>query len=153
MAVPFGENGGFAGTTFFLFVPTSASDTGASFISIFDPSNFNDTVDGSSYSWRSEDIVPGRVPTVRRIILIYTDLGSATITATITGTNDNGNIVTASAQFNIGTSAASGAILTKFIDLTLTAFRPQLSISRAAGGGPVSIVEAVLIGEVEEAVL
>jgi hypothetical protein len=150
MATPFGENGGFAGTTFFLFVPCIATGTGASFISIFDPSNFDDPEDGSSYSWRAEDIIVGRYPVVRRVILVYTDLGVAKLTVSITGTNDQGNIVTARQSVTIGTSGASGALLTAFVDISLTCFRPQLSVSRAAGGGPLSIVSASLIGEYEE---
>lgn len=153
MAAPFGENGGFAGSTFFLFVPTSASDTGASFISIFDPSNFDDPDDPSSYSWRSEDLVVARVHTVRRVALVYTDLGVATITVTVTGTDDNGSVVTTAQKVKIGTPGASGNQLTILVDLQLAAYRPQLSVSRVAGGGPVSIVSASLIGEVDNSSL
>lgn len=150
MAVPFSENGGFAATTFFLFVPAQAADTGAPYVGIFDTTNFDDSDDPSTYSWRSEDIIVGRFPVVRRVILVYRDLGPATITVTVTGTDDNNSIVAASQKVKIGTSGATGVLLTIYVDLQLAAFRPQLSVSRAAGAGPVSIVSATLIGEVED---
>jgi hypothetical protein len=146
---PFSENGGFAATAFFLFVPTTTT-AGQSFISIYDPSNFDDPDDASSYSWRAEDIEVARVPTIHRVILVYRDLGLATITVTVSGVNDNGATVTASKLTKIGSAAASNNLMTAFVDLTVSAFRPQLSISRAAGAGPVSIVSATMVGEVEE---
>src|SRR6266404_5193402 len=144
--IPFSENGGFAGTTFFLFVPTQNSGTGASFVSVFDPSSFDDSDDASSYSYKAEDVIVGRVPTVRRVVLVYRDLGIATITVTISGVNDSDNAVSVSATTKIGTSGATGKQLTEFVDVTATCFRPQLTISRAAGAGPVSIVSASMIG-------
>jgi hypothetical protein len=150
MAVPFSENGGFLATTFFIFCPTQASDSGASYIGIFDPSSFDDPNNGSSYSYKIEDVIVGRVPTVRRVILVYKDLGPATITVQLSGTNDNNNIVTASVKAKLGTTGATGALLTAFADVTLTAFRPQLTLSRAAGGGPLSIISATLVGEIED---
>ncbi len=152
MAAPFSENGGFAATTFFMFVP-SISSTGQCFISIFDPTSFDDPDDAASYSWRAEDIAIDRVPTVRRVILQYRDLGLATITVTVSGVNDTGNAVSSSSVVKLGTSGASGLIMTAFVDLTMTGYRPQLSISRAAGAGPVSIVAATMVGEVEDVTL
>lgn len=148
--VPFSENGGFSATTFFMFMPATFLSNGAPFIAIFDPSDFNDDNDASSYSWRVEDVVVGRIPVVRRVVLVYTDLGNATITVTLSGTNDSNNKVTASRKISIGTDGKSGELLTKFVDISLTAFRPQLTISREANAGPVSIISATLIGEVEE---
>ncbi len=153
MAVPFSENGGFNATTFFLFMPTIASDTGRPTISIFDPSSFDDPDDAASYSWKAEDIVIGRVPIVRRALLVYTDLGLATITVTVTGTDDNNKQISSSKVIQIGTIAATGLQMTKLVDVTLACFRPQLSITRVAGAGPISIVSASLIGEYEEVTL
>lgn len=153
MSVPFSENGGFLATTFFLFVPAVRFDTGDPYIGIFDTTDFDDPNAASSYSWRAEDIAVARVPTVRRVILVYTDLGVAKITVTLSGTNDLNNVISASQTVTIGTSGASGAQLTAFVDVALTAFRPQLTISRAAGGGPLSIVSATLTGEVEKSTL
>jgi len=152
MAVPFSENGGFAATMFYLFVP-AISSTGAPYIAVWDTTSFNDSDDPSTYSYRSEDIIVGRVPTVRRIILVVTDLGPATLTITVSGTNDKGNAISSSAVQKIGTTGATNAQLTYFIDLVFTGFRPQLSYSRAANAGPVSIVSATMIGEVEEVTL
>lgn len=116
----------------------------------FDMTNFNDATTGSSLAFRVEDIEPNRVPTVRRVILDYIDLGAANIIVTVTGTNDNGATVSSASVPVLLGGAADGQMKTKFVDLTLTAFRPQLSWTRAANAGPLSMVRAVMIGESEQ---
>ncbi len=153
MTVPFSENGGFAATNFYLFVPTQDAALSQSYIGIFDPTSFDDPVDGTSYAYRQEDVMPARVPTVRRVVLTYRDLGVAHITVTVQGINDNGNTVVSSVPKTIGTKAATGLLMTAFCDVQLTAFRPQIVVSRPAGGGPLSIVRATMVGEVEEVTL
>lgn len=152
MPVPSTENGGFYASSLFLFVPVQAF-SGAIYVGVYNYANFNDPNDGSSYSYRQEDIAVGRVPTVRRVVLVYRDLGIAKITIQLSGVNDNGQLVTASAPFTIGTAAASTNNLTLLADVTLTAYRPQLTISRAANAGPVSIISATIVGEVEQVTL
>lgn len=151
--VPFSENGGFAATNSFLFIPTQSSDQGSIYVGIFDITDFDDDQDGSTYFYRAEDIAPGRVPTVRRVLLLYRDLGIATLTVILRGTNDDGSLITVTKTEKIGTTNATGLILQRFVDITLTASRPQLGYSRAPNGGPVSIISATIFGEVEEASL
>lgn len=150
VALPFGENGGVLGTTWFLFVPTQDSYSRRCYIATYDIGSFDDDVDASRYSYRAEDILKNRVPTVNRVILNYRDLGPAKLTVTITGTNDNGEVVSNSVETKLGNTIPTGAILTKFVDIQLTAFRPQLSLLRKAGGGPVCITGATMRGEVED---
>jgi len=128
----------------------TATGTG---IGAFVTSNFNDPIQGSSYAYRIEDVDINRYPTVRRVILTYRDLGKATITVTLTGTNDNAQIVSNSVTIFIGNTVPTNTLITRLVDLTLSAFRPQLSISRAANGGPVSITRATILGESEEVTL
>jgi hypothetical protein len=148
MSVPFSENGGFASSTFYLFVPVQSG--GNVYVGIFDPSNFNDPNDGSYYFYRMEDVQSGRVPVVRRIVVQYRDIGQATITVTVQGTNDNGNAVSSSITLSIGSAAATGLIRTTFADVQIACFHPQLSFSSVAGSGPYSIVSMTMIGEVED---
>jgi hypothetical protein len=153
MTIPFGENGGFTASTFYLMVPVQTSDLGLVYVGIFDVTSFNDPVDSSFYAYRMEDVVTCRVPTVRRVLLVYRDLGLATLTVSISGTDDNNNAVVGTVNVQIGTIAASGAQLTKLIDITVSAFRPQLAWSRAAGGGPISIISATMVGTAEDVTL
>lgn len=150
VAIPFNENGGFLATNFFLMLPLQDMTNGAVGVAIFNTGSFDDANDASSYSYKIEDIVPGRVPTVRRVIVNYRDLGPATLLVTLTGTNDNAQQISVSASKSIGTAAATGDQFVTFVDIELTAFQPQLTIGRAAGGGPISIISATIIGEVEE---
>jgi hypothetical protein len=151
--VPFSENGGFAATAFVMFVPVQASTGGGGYISTFSPVSYDDANDASSYSYRQEDIIPNRVPTVRRIAITYRNIGLATRTITVTAINDAGATVTATQTQQIGDTTADSTLRTIFYDLVVTGFRPQLTISRAAGGGPISIIRASMIGEVENASL
>jgi VCBS repeat-containing protein len=151
MTAPFGENGGFAATQYVLFVPAQLNSGGPAFIGTFSADNYNDTFDGSSYSYRVEDVVVGAYPTVRRLFVVYKDVGQATITFTVTGTNDNAQVVSNSQTQVIGNTNPTNALMGIFFDIQLAAYMPQVSWSRAAGAGPVCIVSVTLIGEVEEA--
>lgn len=153
MAVPFSENGGFLATDSFLFVPTASADFSQFYIGFFDVTSFDDANDGSFYAYRVEDVDVCRVPTVRRVLLVYRDVGVGTITVSVRGVNDNDAIVSVSSKQVLGTKAATGALLTQLVDLTLTCFRPQITISRDAGAGPISIISATMVGTVEEVTL
>jgi len=120
-----------------------------SLLAYFDSTTFNDPIDGSTYIYRAEDIVMSRVPTVRRVTLTYLDLGVATLAITITGANDLGALVTNTVTITIGNTIPTGLLLTAFADIVITCFRPQLSIFRAASGGPVQITAALISGTVE----
>lgn len=150
VAVPFLENGGFSATSYFLFVPTELVAGGNSFIGAFSASNYNDINASSSYSYRMEDVMSGRVPTVRRVIVVYRNLGVATLTVTISGTDDNGAPQSVSATNTIGNVLADNTLATSFFDVQLSVFRPQITLFRPANGGPVSIISTRMIGEVEE---
>ena len=148
--IPFGENGGVFGSTWFLFVPVEDTVTGNCFIGIFDTTSADDQRDGSSYAFRAEDVKYDRVPTVNRIILTYRDLGLATLGLTLRGVNDNGAVVMQTYTVSLGTTAASGVLLTRFVDVQLSAFRPQLILTRIAGSGPIDITHVTIRGEVED---
>lgn len=150
--VPFLENGGFAATAYFLFVPAQGVG-GNSFIGVFASTNFNDGTDGSTYFYRQEEVIVGRVHHVRRIILVYRDLGIATITVGVQGPDDNNVVQVASKTIQLGTAAASGNLLTAFVDISIACFRPQAFISRAANAGPVSNISLTLIGEADDSSL
>jgi hypothetical protein len=148
--LPIGENGGVVANTWFLFDPTQNIASGLSYLGFYDTASFDDQLDGSSYSYRVEDIISHRVPTVNRLVLTYRDLGLATVTWTVTGTNDLLQVVSASVTVQLGNKIPTNALLTKFVDISLTAFRPQLSWSRQPNGGPLSLVAVEMRGEVEE---
>lgn len=118
-------------------------------LNYFNENNFNDTSDTGSYVFKAEDIIADRVPTIRRVILTYIDLGVAMLQFTITGANDNGVIVTQTTTKSIGTVAATGLLLTAFVDMAISCFRPQLTINRAANGGPIQISTVLMTGQVE----
>ena len=133
-------------------IPVNNVMTGAILLAYYDTTNFNDATDSSTYIFRAEDIIAERVPTIRRVILTYIDLGVVTIGVTLTGSNDNSAVVTASTTVSLGNATPTGALLTKFIDLELTAFRPQLTITRAFNAGPLQISTVMATGTIERQV-
>lgn len=115
----------------------------------FNVSDFNDDLKPSSYFWKVEDVLPGRTPTCRRVIVSYTDLGEVTATFTLSGTNDLGQVVSESEEVTLGNTVPTGKMLTKLLGLTLTAQNLQLSVLREEDDGPLSIVKVRLEGTVE----
>jgi hypothetical protein len=118
-------------------------------LAYFDETNFNDILDARTYIFKAQDILADRVPTTRRVVITYVDLGVATVRATITGVNDQGVLVTASAVVTLGTAGATRRLMTAFFDLAATCFRPQLTISQVANGGPFQLSTAMLTGQIE----
>ena len=119
----------------------------------FDTSSGNDPNDGSVLVFKMEDLNPFRVPTMRRVMIAYYDLGAVTLTVTITSVDDNGNNISTSQQVTIGTLpplTPTGILRTAFVDIAVTGFRPQLSFTRAANAGQVMISQVMEIGVVED---
>ena len=158
--VPVSNGGVFAQTQIAIFpcfnVPSNRTEYHA-----FDVTQgFNDPYAASDYSWRVEQ--PGaqqgstgifRQATVRRIILTFRDLGQVTATFTITGANDNQDVVSQSTSLGFGSKAPTLRLFTIPINFQITCLLPQLSVHRDANAGPLSIVQVVMVGEVEEVTL
>jgi hypothetical protein len=123
----------------------------------FDPAGgFNDPLASSFYSFKVEDVIQGRTPTISRVIVTYRDLGPVTAVFTLTGTTDgqqvagglNGNGSMQTVQ--MGNQLATGKLMTIVIGITLTAQNLQLTVTRAAGAGPLSIAKVLMCGHVED---
>jgi len=121
-------------------------------LAYYDETTLNDANDGRQYIFRAEDIIADRVPTVRRVIITYVDLGVAMVTATINGVDDDGTLVTAASTVSIGTAGATGRLLTKLIDVTATCFRPQFTISQGLNAGPLQLSTVMMTGTIEKEV-
>jgi hypothetical protein len=114
-----------------------------------DPTDFDDTLEGSNYSCKVEDVIAGRTPTINRLIISYTDLGPATFTVLLSGSDDNQQPVLFQQTVAIGTVAAPETIKTVVVGVNLTGQNLQLTIARAPGAGPVSITKIRMEGKVE----
>jgi hypothetical protein len=121
-------------------------------LAYYDETTLNDANDSRQYIFRAEDIIAERVPTIRRVILTYIDLGVATVTATVNGVDDTGALVSTRTTATVGTAMASGRLMTSFIDLTATCFRPQLTLSQGANGGPLQLSTVMMTGTIEKQV-
>jgi hypothetical protein len=107
----------------------------------------NDTLFPSGYSWRTEQIKPYLSYTVRGIIWTFTDLGQVSVTWTLTGVDENFDVVSVSASLGVGNAVPTGRIMSTRVDLGPQAMMNQsLSVSRLAGEGPLSVVQVYMFG-------
>lgn len=144
------SNGGTSQPLNLLIIP--AQNFNVPVLWTLDPTSFDDPALGGFYNWKVEDVIAGRTPTVNRVIVSYRNLGVATFTLTLTGTDDSGNTVTNSVPVTVGTVAATQRICTTVVGLTLTGQNIQPSVSRSPGSGPLSITKLRLEGKVETTV-
>jgi hypothetical protein len=134
------------------------ASTGAIGFYAFDPAGgYNDLLASSFYSFKVEDIQQGRTATISRVIVTYRDLGLVTAVFTLMGTQDNivvGGLTGASSMqaVQLGNALATGKLMTKFVDVSLTGQNLQLIVVRAAGAGALSIAKVLMCGRVEDAV-
>jgi len=145
------SNGGISLSSRISAYPMVNVATGQAGLYAFDPIlGFNDANNPSNYFFKVEEVVPGKTPTVSKIIVVYRDLGLVTVTFNLTGTNDNQQIAKATTVVVLGNRIATGRIMTlNNIGLTLTAQNLQLSINRAPNAGSLAIVKIVMCGTVE----
>ena len=142
------SNGGMSAPLGMLLIPCDQFGTQEQLA--FDTTNFNDNSFGSFYNWKVEEIAAGRTPSCTRQIIIYRDLGVATITASLSGYDQNAQTTaTNSETFAIGTVAATQKLCAIVRGLSLTAQNLQYTITRGAAAGPVSIAKVRLEGRVE----
>ena len=152
------SNGGVGTTSRLTLYPMQNIAGGAIGFYAFDPSvGYNDPNAGGFYAFKVEEIIPGRVPTVRKIIAVYRDLGPAQATFQLFGVTPDKSLATvdgaviSSAPLTVafGTAAMTGKLMTKLIDLALTGMNLQLVITRAANGGSLSFAKIIMCGNVE----
>ena len=119
----------------------------------FDPSaGFDDQNAGGFYSFKVEEVLAGRKPTIGQAIITYRDLGVASISLFMSGVTENQAVITQAVSASIGNAVATGKLMTKVVGINFPAcFNPQLTIIRNPAAGPVSIAKVVLCGRVEVA--
>lgn len=150
------SNGGVATTSRLTLHPMQNVVTGLVGFYAFNPAGgFNDPVAGSFYACKVEDVIQGRTPTISRLIVTYRDLGLVSATFTLTGTQDaqvvGGISGVSSVTYQLGTQQATGKLMTATLGISLTAQNIQLTISRAAGAGALSIAKILMCGRIEDA--
>lgn len=143
------SNGGYTSQLGVALYPIciQANNVGAFYF--FDITNFNDPNSSSFYDFKVEDVIAGRTPTIRKVIISYKDLGLASFLLNISGTNDAAQVANVSQTVSIGNLVATKVIMTQIMPLEFTAQNLQVSITRLANGGPVSVTKIRLEGTVE----
>lgn len=154
------SNGGVSQTSRVTLYPMLNAQTGIVSFFSFDPNNgYNDPAASSFYTFKVEEVIQGRTPTISRVVVSYRDLGQVSAVFTLTGTNDAQQVVgglTGNGSMQVvqlGNALPTGKIMTVLIGISLTAQNIQLMVTRAAGAGPLSITKILMCGRVENAEL
>jgi len=150
VTVPSSNGGVFAANQVAIY-PCTNTSTGATEYRTFDVSQPpNDPIFPSSYAWKVEQFEDYRNPTVTAIIWTFTDLGRVSVTWTLTYVNEDQEVEAKSTSLSVGNLVPTGKIMTVRADILATGMNFQLSVSKAAGAGPLSIVKVKLWAAIEE---
>lgn len=143
--------GGVSTTSRLTLFPMQNAASGAVAFYAFDPAQgYNDPIAGGYYSFKIEDVLPGRTPTLAQAVVSYRDLGIVNFSFQLTGSNDAQQVITQTVLVTLGNQKPTGRIMTKIIGLNFPACQnPQLTIMRPVNGGPLSITKLILCGRVE----
>ena len=147
------SNGGISQLASIALMPMQDAKTGQCGLYAFDPLfGFNDPVNASMHSYKVEEIMHGRTPTVTRLLVTYRDLGSVTVTFVFTFTDDSGATQSSSISATLGNRQQTNKLITKilFPNSAITGQNIQLTVNRAADAGPLSIVKITICGRVEK---
>ena len=144
------SNGGVSTVSRLTLFPMQETAGGATGFYAFDPSaGYDESQSGGFYSFKIEEVLPGRTPTIGQAIIKYRDLGAAVLGLMFTGVQDDQQIVSKTVMTMLGNVVPTNRIMTKIVGVGFTAKDVQLTLQRGAGAGPVSIVKLVLCGRVE----
>lgn len=146
------SNGGVGTTSRLTLYPMLAAPGGQVNFYAFDPSvGYDDPNIGGFYSFKVEEILPGRKPTISQAIIKFRDMGVCVVTLQLTGVSENNfSVATQQTQAKWGNPSPTYRLMTAVVGLNFPAcFDPQFSIYRNPGSGPCSIAKIVLCGRVE----
>jgi len=146
------SNGGISQLASVALMPMQDATTGACGLYAFDPLfGFNDPVNASVHSYKVEEIMHGRTPTVTRLLVTYRDLGIVRVIFAFTFTDDSGATQSSHIPAELGNAQQTNKLITKmlFPNSAITGQNLQLTINRAANAGPLSIVKITICGKVE----
>jgi hypothetical protein len=151
------SNGGISQLASIAMMPMQDASTGVCGLYAFDPFyGFNDPVSPSSHTFKAEEIQHGRTPKIGGLILTYRNLGVVTVSFTISGNNDAGEMSSSTLTATFGSAKATNKIVTTVFNsqsvastFPIAVMNPQLTVYRAANAGPLAITKITLYGRVE----
>lgn len=144
--------GGLMGLESMVLVPMFDPEFNIRYFGTFDYLDYN-TESACEYRYKEEDgPFVGRSITVSRIRILYRDLGKFKIKATVNAVQlveGEPVFISKSATKEFGSIIPTNKIITGFLDFVITGERPQLILSREKDWGPIDIIEAAMITDVE----
>jgi hypothetical protein len=147
------STGGLFGLFPVLMIPAFDAKTRIGSIYTYDVEDFDCEKD-AIYKFKVEELTVGRNVTVKKIILIYRNIGECTINVGVEAYSTLKEIkkryIQVSRKLKIGFSPADKKLYTKEVDLVITGERPQGFVIHKAHSGPFSGVSFTMIGKMQE---
>jgi hypothetical protein len=150
------STGGLFGTNFNLLMPLFDTVFNKTYLALVDPDN-NDTEEEAFYIFKQEDVMPSRVVSVHKLIVVYRELGPAKFSVGV-------QVYIRKANKFYQKSVALQIVDRKDItapfpdrklrelpvDLVIEGERPQVFIRRKANSGPLCITRIHMVGHADE---
>jgi hypothetical protein len=151
------STGGLFGSSYFLLMPLFDSVFDKTYLAFIDPSNF-DTEEDCFYTFRQEDVMPGRKVSVHMLIVTYREIGKCTFTIGVQSyiaETDSFKVssrqVVITPRLNSKNTFPNNKLKTRRVNIDVIAGeRPQVFVSRKANSGPLSITRVMMAGHADE---
>jgi len=150
------STGGLAGASFKLLMPLFDSVFDKTYCALIDADN-NDCEEESFYLFRQEDVMPGRICSVHKLLITYKELGVATFSIGVqVYLREPNKFYQNSVELKItkrnqkGMPFPDGKLRTIAADFVIEGERPQVFIRRKANSGPLAITRVHMIGKADQ---
>lgn len=150
------STGGLFGSDYKLLMPLFDETFDKTYLALIDADN-NDCEEEAFYLFKQEDVMPSRVVSVHKLIVVYKELGPARFTigvqVYIRKTNkfyQQSKLLKITNRNDKDAPFPDGKLRELPVDLVIEGERPQVFIRRKANSGPLAITRIHMIGHADE---
>lgn len=150
------STGGLFGSNYKLLLPVFDAVLNRTFLAIIDPAN-NDSETEAFYIFKQEDVMPSRVVSVHKLVIMYRELGAAKFSVGVQVYIRKANkfyqksvLCQIKKRIDPQVPFPDGKLRELPVDLVIEGERPQVFIRRDANSGPLAITRVHMIGHADE---
>lgn len=150
------STGGLFGSNYKLLMPLFDEVFNKTYLALIDPED-NNCEEEAFYLFKQEDVLPSRVVSVHKLIVVYEELGPARFSVGVqVYIRKTNKFYQKSVELKITDRKdrtapfPDGKLRELPVDLVIEGERPQIFIARRANSGPISITRIHMIGHADE---
>lgn len=150
------STGGIGGNNYRLLMPMFDSVFDKTYLALVDP-NDNNCEEEAFYLFKQEDVMPGRVVSVHKLLVYYKELGTARFTVGVqVYIRDANKFFQKSRELMIvdrldkNAPFPDGKLRELAVNFVIEGERPQVFIRRKANSGPLCITRVHMIGHADQ---